>query len=260
MLAFPQLSSGAVAQLPLRRETRYRTLVNRMLDGSEVRVADLDYLERRWELPLEAVTDAEWDAIRELFTAAEGRLKSFLFLEPAENLLAWSEKFTEDVWVKSGIAVTEGVPDPFGGTDASQLTGSGTLSQTLAIPCQYRYAGSIWARTAASGASLEVSDGAGQVKSVAFEAGGAWRRYGVSTAFPVAVDTLVFRVTAPGGAVDIYGAQLEAQPAASAYKRSLQQGGVHPGARFASDTLADRATGPGEHAGVIGITWTPSQT
>jgi hypothetical protein len=260
MLAFPQLSSGAVAQLPLRRETRYRTLVNRMLDGSEVRVADLDYLERRWDLPLEAVTDAEWDAIRELFAATEGRLKSFLFLEPAENLLAWSEKFTEDVWVKSGVAVTEGVADPFGGTDASQLTGSGTLSQTLAIPCQYRYAGSIWARTAASGASLEVSDGAGQVKSAAFATGGAWRRYSVSTAFSVAVDTLVFRVTAPGGAVDIYGAQLEAQPAASAYKRSLQQGGVHPGARFASDTLADRATGPGEHAGVIGITWTPSQT
>ena len=260
MLAFPQLSSGAVAQLPLRRETRYRTLVNRMPDGSEIRVADVDYLAREWELALEHLSDAEWEAIHDLFAAAEGRLKTFLFLEPGENLLAWSEKFTEDVWEKSGISVTEGIGDPFGGTAASQVSGSGTLSQTLAIPAQFRYAGSIWARTNQQGAALELRDGGGQLSAAAFAADGQWRRYSISTAWTVAVETVVFRVVAPGGDVDIYGAQLEAQPAASDYKKTLQQGGVHPGARFSSDTLGDRATGPGEHAGVISITWTPSQT
>ena len=103
MIFFPQLSSGAVAQLPLRRETGYRTLVNRTLDGREVRVADGDYFELGWELRLELLTDAEFQAIQTLFTATEGRLKSFTFLEAGENLLAWSENFTESVWAKTGV-------------------------------------------------------------------------------------------------------------------------------------------------------------
>lgn len=255
MLVFPQLSSGAIAQLPLRRETRYRTLVNRMLDGSEIRVTDLDYFDRRWELPLEHVSDAEFQALRDLFDAAEGGLQSFLFLEPGENLLAWSEKFTEAVWVKSGVSVAEGIADPFGGTDASQLSGAGTLSQTLAIPDSLRYAASLWARTSQPGAALQWNGA-----SVAFDTSGQWRRYSLSTPGGGAAESGVFAVLAPGGSVDLYGAQLEAQPAVSNYKKTLQQGGVHPGARFSTDTLEDRATGPGEHAAVLSITWTPSQT
>lgn len=261
MPVFPQLASGAVSQLPLRRETQYRTLLNRLADGSEIRVTDLDYFERHWELPLESITDAEWQAIHDLFTAAEGRLKSFLFLEPGENLLAWSEKFIEAVWVKGGVSVAEGIGDPFGGTGASQLTGAGAVSQTLAVPARFRYAASLWARTSAAGAALELNDGAGAQKSATLDPSGQWRRYELATAWTSSTsETVVFRVTTPGGAVDIYGAQLEAQPAVSDYKRTLQQGGVHPGARFSSDTLGDRVTGPGEHSGVIQITWTPSQT
>jgi hypothetical protein len=260
MLVFPQLASGAVAQLPLRRETRRRTLVNRFLDGGEIRVADLDYLARQWELPLEALSDDEWRAIQDLFAAAEGRLKSFTFLEPGANLLAWSQNFTENAWVKNGVSVAEGIPDPFGETAASQLTGAGSLSQTLAIPASFRYAASVWARTSQPGAALELSDGANQA-SVALDAGGPWKRYTLAAAWSgSAADAVEWRLVTAGGAVDVFGAQLEAQPAASAYKRTLRQGGVHPGARFTSDTLADRATGPGEHAGIIGITWTPSQT
>lgn len=254
MLFFPQLSSGAVSQMPLRRETRYRTLLNRMLDATEIRVADLDYFERHWELALEHLTDAEWQAIQDLFAATEGRLRSFLFLEPGENLLAWSEKFTEAVWVKSGVSVVGGIGDPFGGTAASQLTGAGTIRQTLAIPEALRYAASVWARTSQSGASLQLN-----AASVSIDTSGQWRRYSLSMAGGGAGETVEFRVVAPG-TVDLYGAQLEAQPAVSNYKKTLQLGGVHPGARFSSDTLEDRATGPGEHAGVISITWTPSQT
>jgi hypothetical protein len=255
MLVFPQLSSGAVAQLPLRRETRYRTLVNRLPDGAEIRFSDLDYFERHWQLPLEHVSDAEFQAIRDLFAAAERRLKSFVFLEPGENLLAWSERFTETVWVASGVSVAEGIADPFGGADASRLTGAGSLTQTLAIPVWFRYAASIWARTSQPGAGLQLG-----AASVSIDSSDQWKRYTLSTWFSGSTaETLDFRIVS-GGALDVYGAQLDAQPAASYYKKTLQQGGVHPGARFASDTLEDQATGPGEHAGLITITWTPSQT
>lgn len=261
MLVFPQLASGAISQLPLRRETGYRTLVHRALDGSEIRVLDLDFFERYWELPLEFLGDAEWQAIHDLFAATEGRLRSFLFLEPGENLLAWSEGFGEPLWTKSGVAVTEGIADPFGGTAASRLTGAGTVRQSLNIPAWFRYAASIWARTSQAGASLELSAGAGQQQVVAFAGNGEWRRYALSADWATASETVAFTVATAGGApVDIYGAQLEAQPAASDYKKTLAQGGVHPGARFSSDTLGDRATGPGEHSSVIQVSWTPSQT
>ncbi len=261
MLVFPQLSTGAVAQLPLRRETGYRTLLNRALDGSEIRLADLHFFERSWELPLQALSDTEWQAIQGLFAAVEGRLKTFLFLEPGENLLAWSETFTETVWTKSGVTLAEMIADPFGGTAATELTGAGTASQRLSIPATFRYAASVWGKTSQPGAMLQLSDGAGQQKSMEFTADGAWRRYALSTAWTVSVDSVVFSVTAPGGlAVDIYGAQLEAQPAASAYKKTFDRGGVHPAARFSSDVLGDRAAGVGEHSSVIRISWTPLQT
>ena len=260
-MVFPQLSSGAVAQLPLRRETGYRTLVNQALDGSEIRLSDLDFFERSWELPLESLSDSEWQAIQALFAAVEGRLATFLFLEPGENLLAWSEKFTEAVWTTSGVTLTEGIPDPFGGTAATELSGAGAVSQRLSIPATFRYAASIWGKASQPGATFVLSDGAGQQKSIEFAADGTWRRYALSTAWTVATETVVFTVNSPGAAaVDIYGAQLEAQPAASAYKKTLDRGGAHPAARFSSDMLGDRATGVGQHSSVIRISWTPSQT
>ena len=257
MLVFPQLGSGAVSQFPVRRETGYRTLVNRALDGSEIRVQDLDFWERQWELALESLSDGEWQAIRDLFAAVEGRLKTFLFLEPGENLLAWSEKFTEAVWVVSGVTVAEGIADPFGGTAASELSGVGTLSQPLGIPARFRYAASIWARATQAGAGFELNDGGSQRTAIEFSTDGQWRRYTLSTGWTGASETVVFRVTAPAA---IYGAQLDAQPAASAYKKTLQQGGVHPAARLVTDILEDRMTAPGQHSGVIQISWTPSQT
>ncbi len=251
-----------MAQLPLRKETGYRTLVNRALDGREIRVQDQDYFALEWELPVELLTDAEWQAIQDLFVASEGRLKSFLFLEPGENLLAWSEKFIEDIWAKTGVTVTEGIGDPLGGTLASRLTGAGSISQSLNIPAKLRYAASIWAKTSQAGAALELNDNAGQAATAAVTSDGLWRRYSLSTAWTASTsETVTFRVTQPAGAtVDIHGAQLEPHPAASYYKKALERGGAHPGARFSSDTLGDRATEPGRHSGLIRITWTPSLT
>jgi hypothetical protein len=261
MLVFPQLSSGAVSQMPLKRQTEYRTLLNQSLDGNEVRVADASFVGRAWQLPLQSLSDQEWQAIQTLFAAAEGQLQTFLFLEPGGNLLEWSEGFTQAAWVAAGITIAGGITDPTGGAAASELTGAGTLSQSLNIPVEYRYAASIWARTSQPGASLQLSDGASQQASAAFADDGQWHRYMLGTAWTGSSQTVVFTVTTGGAAtLDIYGAQLEAQPQASAYKQTLQQSGVHPAARFGSDTLGDRATSPSQHSGVLQIKWTPSQT
>jgi hypothetical protein len=265
MNVFPQLSSGAVTQFPFQREARFRTLVTEALDGSEYRVSDMDFQSRQWRLMGRDLTDAEWQAIEDLFVQVEGRLQSFLFLEPGASLLSWSEKFDEPQWqTDSGISVNGSQPDPFGGTRAGRVTSAGApgaLFQTLDIPASFRYAGSVWARTTATGAKLRVDDGAAQAVEAAVHSDNQWKRYSVSYNLVSAAETVRFRVVVPtGAAVDIYGPQLEAQPAPSIYKKTFKQAGVYPNARFDQDMLADHMTDDGLHQGPIRITWTPLQT
>ena len=52
------------------------------------------------------LSDQEWQDIEDLFTEVEGRLQSFLFLEPGANLLSWSEQLSNPAWNKdAGLAV-----------------------------------------------------------------------------------------------------------------------------------------------------------
>jgi hypothetical protein len=82
MPAFPQLASGAMAQMPLQRAIRFRSRSNVARDGSVVRLGDQDFEERTWHLAFRDLTDAEWQALEDLFAASEGRLGVFTFLEP----------------------------------------------------------------------------------------------------------------------------------------------------------------------------------
>ncbi len=263
MLVFPQLSSGALSQFPFRKKTRFRTLLNAATDGSEIRAGDVDFHSSQWELSLQHLSDAEWQAIEDLHVQAEGRLLTFLFLEPGNNLLSWSETLANAMWMKdAGITVTDGQVDPVGGTRGGRVSnsgGQGALSQSLNVPASYRYAGSVWARTASAGVSLEVSDGAAQTVSATLDSTNQWKRYSVGYNLSSGLETVSFRIVVPGGAtVDLYGPQLEGQPAPSQYKKTTQQAGVYADARFAEDVLGDRATGVNRHSGVIRILWTQS--
>ena len=263
MDVFPQLSSGAVSQFPFAVNTRYRTLVNRALDGSEIYATDVNFHKRRWDLDLNQLSDQEWQSILDLHQRVEGRLQTFLFLEPGGNLLSWSEAFGDPVWLMGpGIMVADGQPDPFGGTRAGRVTNSGaqgSLSQVLSVPASFRYAGSIWARTAASGVALQVSDTASQTVVASFNNSNQWKRYSVGYNLTSGLESVDLKVVVPAGStVDVYGPQLEAQPAPSKYKKTLQQAGVYANARFEDDVLADRAIGVNRHSGAIRILWTLS--
>jgi hypothetical protein len=259
---FPQLESGAVAQFPVRRRARHRTVLNEAGDGSQIRFSDVNFEERGWELRFEGISDAEWQAIEDLFVNVEGRLGTFLFLEPGANLLAWSEKQEEDVWQSdAGIEVLAGQTDPLGGAEARTISAggsSGALWQAMAAPAGLRYAGSIWARTSASGAALQVSDGVSAAVTTAIDSSNEWKRYSIASALGSSEEAVHFRIVAPaGGSVTVFGAQLEAQAMPSDYKKTLEQPGVYPNARFDQDVLADEAEGPDRHAGVVRVTWTP---
>src|SRR5438128_7549144 len=123
---FPQLRSGSCAQYPIIKRLSTRTIVNDILDGSAVRFADAGSGAVQWDLHLSALAAEEWTAIQALFLACEGRLGSFVFLDPTGNLLLWSEDLSSSLWSKDPLLrVTAGIDDVFATQRASLLTNTG---------------------------------------------------------------------------------------------------------------------------------------
>jgi hypothetical protein len=253
MLVFPQLLSGANTQYPLMRSDLFRTAVNSLPDGREVKYADAGGTATRWELQLEALTDAEWAEIAALYAAVEGRLRTFTLLDPMSNLLVWSEDLSQPEWLKDPmLAVAAGIADPFGGEAAFRLTNGGQASQmlrqTIAGPTGFQYCCSVWARSV-GGSSLTVkreSEG----HTVALDT--AWRRVHSSGVVSGSGETFTAGFALAAGAqVDLYGPQLEAQMAPGAYWRSKARGGVYPRVRFEEDQLDVTARDAEANAGLL---------
>jgi hypothetical protein len=259
MLAFPQLASGAMAQMPIERTVRFRARRNSLRDGSVVQLADPDFEERSWDLTFRELTNEEWQALADLFEVSRGRLGTFLFLEPGANLLSWSEKLEQAPWVVSGSA-SDGQPDPLGGSRGSRLAPGASAVQSLAAPASYQYAASVWLRTSGAGARLKLSDDASQQVEQDVVANGQWKRYALRYSGSSTTDVMKLELIAgAGAALDVYGPQLEAQSGASAYKASTAQGAAFANTRFNQDALVDEASGPNRHDTRIRLIWTPSQ-
>src|SRR4051794_32779101 len=132
MLVYPQLESGALTQYPVLKARRPRTVINRMPDGSTIRIADPAAETTEWLLAYEDLSDAEAIALRSFFDAAEGTLQSFTFLDPTGNLLAFSEQLDDNVWQRDPLLSTSsGIADPKGGTAAWQLRNQGGGDQRV---------------------------------------------------------------------------------------------------------------------------------
>jgi hypothetical protein len=61
-------------------------------------------------------------------------------------------------------------------------------------------------------------------------------------------------IVAAGQSLDIFGLQLEPQPAASPYKRTFSGNGVYANAHFNEDTLDVTTTAPNHHSCTLTIT------
>ena len=260
MLAFPQLSTGAMAQLPIERTTRYRARRNAHTGGDLIELGDPDFEEREWTLALRELTDAELQALEDLFVASRGRAGTFTFLAPGANLLRWSESLTVAPWSLAG-ALVESQPDPLGADRATHLLASGQVSQSMAAPSEYRYSATAWLRSAGAGASMQLSDGGATAFSVSVPGSSQWRRFVVRYTSASSTDTVAFTLTSgPSSPLEVFGPQVEPQSAPSAYKMSTDRGGVFPNTRFDQDSLTDVATGPGRHDTRVRLVWTPSQS
>jgi hypothetical protein len=230
MAYFPQL-----AQFPARRRLVQRTVVTRQAGGTSWKLADPAEAAIEWELDLKGLTAAECGAIDSLFESVEGRLGTFAFLDPFDNLLKWSEDLSADEWVKDPLL------DISGAMVINPGPGELALQQSVRAPAWFQYCFSAYAR----GGQVRLFARAGsQTTSQTFVTGEQWQRLELQVMPGGTEENIVFGAAIPeGAAVEMYGFQVEPQPAASAYKKTTAHSGVHAAARFLDDALEVTADG-----------------
>lgn len=248
MLCFPQISTGAVAQYPLKKRVMRRRVLNEMPGGAVVRGSDPDSMIYEWELRYSGLSDAERAAFESFFEAVEGRLGTFVFLDPMGNLLRWSGDLSRDVWTADGmLQVADGISGPNGEAGASRLTNTGQsmqgIGQVAPAPASLRYVLSCYVRSE-GGCAGELSMGGVLAQ---FEARAKWQRV-ICTGTPGAGDEFRCGLSIEGGGVvEVYGLQLEAQPMPSPYKPTAQVSGIHA-ARLGDDRVVFTAHGRDDHS------------
>jgi hypothetical protein len=180
-------------------------------------------------------------------------LRTFTFLDPTDNLLAWSEKLDEAAWQRDPLLqIAGGVSDPMGGTLAFRATNpSGAslrLLQTLNVPGSYYYGLSLYARSETAGTiTLHRGD---QMSARAI--GPGWNRLVYAAGSSGGGGTVAFGIEIPpGSVVDLFGIQVEAQTGASGYKKTTATAGIHTSTRFRDNILAFTSVGPGRHGCVM---------
>jgi hypothetical protein len=259
MLYYPQLTTGSIAQFPVTRTVNLRTVANQLPSGFTIRMTDTGAQKVQWRLVYSDLTDGERSSLESLFEASEGQLNTFTFLDPTDNLLMWSEDWTQAVWTPDPLLqVTGGVADPLGGSAAMQLTNTGQTTQQIiqntSGPSSFVYCYSVYVRSNVPATIQLVVTATGQTTLTAVTTKASWTRVTNSGSLSVQQEGIGFGVQLPAGVqVDAFGAQVEAQPGAGLYKQTIDLGGVYSSTRFSSDLLSVTATAPNQHSCQIGL-------
>jgi len=254
MLVYPQLTTGALSQFPIEKRWRQRTVVNTAADGSVIKLADPNGELTEWQLQYAGLSDGELAALQQFFAEAEGTLNGFTFLDPASNLFAWSNHLENVAWsLGSFLAKTGGAADPAGGTNAWQLTNSGTgaqsITQTLAAPGGYLFCLSAWVQAAAATTVTMLIGANRSTKPVQT----GWNRIAFAGSGDASAQSIVLGLELPAGAaINVYGLQAEAQAAPSKYKASTAAG-VYAGARLRDDALTFTTEDVNNHSATVNI-------
>lgn len=231
-----------------------RTIANQLSSGFTIRMSDPGWQKVQWQLRYTGLTDGERESIENLFEAAEGQLNTFTFLDPMANLLAWSEDWTQALWSADPLLqVTGGIADPLGNSNAIQLTNTGgsnqQIVQNIAGPSAFQYCYSVYVRSSAPAIIQMVQTTTGQTSLAPVIAGASWVRVTTPVSLSAGQNGIGFGVQVPAGAqVEVFGAQVEAQPEAGLYKKTTNLGGVYTNTRFSTDLLSFAANAVNQHS------------
>lgn len=241
---FPVQASRVQAQYPVRRVTESRFREVETPGGKRWRSASDGPAVRRWVLRFEDLTDGEAAALVTCYEACAGGWRTFVFADPAGNLLRWSEDLEAAVWGKdAGLAVTRsggaaGRPAEFqvvnGSAAAARIWQELDLPPGLAVcvSCEVR----------GEGATLRAPGGA--ARGVA--ASGEWTKAFVTGESAGGVQRVELEIPA-GATAFVRRMQAETQLAPSEYEGTFETGGIHAKTRFAEDGLQMVVVAPDRH-------------
>lgn len=257
-LVFPQLSSGAVAQYPLRKRRTLGSTINSFADGSVVS-SNINANRRTvWELSYTDLNAQDQSALQNHFAACHGPLLPFTFIDPTDNMLSSSSSLTSSAWIADALlSVTAGAADPAGGRTAFTLVNNGQanqqLSQPLVAPASFQYCLSLYA-SAPVPSSLELAITATSSQVQTFSIGTAWTRLISPVQLSDTGVALTVSVVVPAGqTVYIWGPQLEPQPRPSTYRPTASAGGIYQNAHLLNDSITFESQAPGLFSTVITI-------
>jgi hypothetical protein len=249
-LFFPQLSSGALAQYPVKKTNVVRSITNLLADGSMILQSDTPASKLVWEMSFAELSVADAIALQAHFQACCGPYHAFTFIDPTDNMIASSTDLTNSTWSKDPqIRISAGAPDPTGATNAFVLTNQGSatqqLAQDFAVPANYQYCFSLYAVSAQPAPLTVIRRGLTASNADEVPVGTTWNRLVVSGRLNDAGTELSVGLTlAPGQQVTVFGLQLEPQIQPSRYRPTVATGGVYPNCHFLSTTLSMTSDAP----------------
>lgn len=259
---FPHLSNGLIAQFPLARSRRFRTLLNETAQYRSVRSPDTAAHRTRWELSFHGLTDLERKAVEDLALASGGMLRTFTFLDPYDNLLPQSEYYLANIWQKdAGLVVTPGQTDPNGAQRASLISNPTNIGrrlyQLLPIPCSAHFVSSVYVR-ANTPATISLLIGPpSELHLQDFDALAEWTRRDIHHIPSGSQELLLIGIQLPANTeIVIFGCQLEVTLVPTDYKVTSDHGGVHEGCRLASDRLQWTTSGINNHSITLSVVTT----
>jgi hypothetical protein len=258
-LFFPQLSSGAVVQYPIKKTNISRNIQNVLPDGSMILFADPHGWMLNWELTYSELSGSDIGLLQTHFSNCLGPFHAFTFIDPTDNMLVSSEDLTNPAWLnQGGMAIAGNVADPIGGATAFTVTNTSqtpqSIAQTLNVPAGYQYCLSLYAACATQTTLTVSRQGPNMSHSDAISIGTLWTRLVSSGRLSDSgIGFTVGFTLSPGEQVHIYGIQLEAQPAPSRYRPTAQSGGVYPNAHWVSDQLLIAAQGLNQFSSTFSI-------
>lgn len=236
-LVYPQL-----AQFPIVKRQRQRTVVNRMADGRTIKFRDPAPEITEWELRYIELSDSEAETLRQFFESAEGSLLPFTFVDPTANLLTDTTALDGASWTRDPMLTVTG------GLDVWRLENAGdgpqALRQDIGGPAGFLYCFSFFARAQPT-TVLRVTAGDLSIeRTVTTE----WQRLKLAGR----LDATTFGIEVRAArAVETRGLQAEAQAAPSTPRAGGR--GVYRGAHFRDDALESVATGPNRHSCTVNI-------
>lgn len=274
---FPQINGNMIlTQLPYTTSDSFDTTVVDMESGPRIssprRAASISGYPAaalgKYGVNFSNITDAEVNTLKQFFIARRARYEPFRFFDPGGNLLQYSEAFSNAAWDKSaGVSVGGSVTDPFGGSLAFNLSGSGSDACMLSYvgPSDgdfsgYRMTASVWVKAQDAGTQLYIgfADASLSLQGTSWSLPyNEWVRiFHSSTMF----NSTGMRVIMGGNGtwtsgrqIHTFGFQAVAMKGSGAYVKTPGNYGYRSRCRFDTDSFDVRRIGPNQNQVLLPI-------